>query len=159
MIWIYVSNPNMMWIDIGKFKLNGVDESIIQSKHAMECKKLKDNCSSNLMSLSKTISPFLIKLTMTHKMKFVSSATFVSVTWDVIWILVTTTFFSNVHLVREYIYVYTNLWDGRVPVLMDLWMFRHLGVLQCYFFSCGSLPKGRNGVCCPILFHNSIEQG
>ena len=66
-----------------QFKLNGVDESIIQSKHAMECKKLKDNCSSNLMSLSKTISTFLIKLTMltmTHKMEFVSSATFVSIT-------------------------------------------------------------------------------
>ena len=70
----------MMWIDIGKFKLNGVDAWIIQSKHAMECKKLKDNYSSNLKSMRKTISPFLIKLTMTHKMEFVSSAAFVSVT-------------------------------------------------------------------------------
>ena len=70
----------MMWIDIGKFKINGVDAWIIQSKHAMEYKKLKDNCSSNVMSLSKTISTFLIKLTMTHKMEFVSSAAFVSVT-------------------------------------------------------------------------------
>jgi hypothetical protein len=23
--WIYAGNPKMMWIDIGKFKLNGVD--------------------------------------------------------------------------------------------------------------------------------------
>ena len=67
-----------------KFKLNGVDAWIIQSKHAMECNKLKDNYSSNLKSMSKTISPFLIKLTMTHKIEFVSSATFVSVTSDVI---------------------------------------------------------------------------
>ena len=43
--------------------------------------------------MSKTISPFLIKLTMTHKMEYVSSAAFVSVTWDVIWILLTLTFF------------------------------------------------------------------
>jgi hypothetical protein len=70
----------MMWIDIGRFKLNGVDAWIIQSKHAMKCNKLKDNYSSNLKSMSKTISPFLIKLTMTHKMEFVSSATFVSIT-------------------------------------------------------------------------------
>ena len=97
-----------------------MDAWIIQSKHAMEYNKLKDNYSSNLKSMSKTISPFLIKLTMTHKMEFVSSAAFVFVTWDVIWILVTLTFFSNLHMVREYIYVYTNLWDGRVPILMDL---------------------------------------
>jgi hypothetical protein len=70
----------MMWTDIGRFKLNGVDAWIIQSKHAMECNKLKDNYSSNLKSMSKTISHFLIKLTMTHKMEFVSSAAFVSVT-------------------------------------------------------------------------------
>ena len=30
-----------------QFKLNGVDAWIIQSKHAMECKKLKDNYSSS----------------------------------------------------------------------------------------------------------------
>jgi hypothetical protein len=45
MIWIYVSNPNMMWIDTGRFKLNEVDAWIIQSKHAMEYNKLKDNYS------------------------------------------------------------------------------------------------------------------
>jgi hypothetical protein len=63
-----------------KFKLNGVDAWIIQSKHAMVCKILKDNYSSSLMSMSKTISPFLIILTMTHIMEFVSGAAFVSVT-------------------------------------------------------------------------------
>jgi hypothetical protein len=55
--------------------------------------------------MSKSISPFLIKLTMTHKMKFVSSATFGFVTWDMIWILMTLTFFSNVHMVGEYTYM------------------------------------------------------
>ena len=30
-----------------KFKLNEIDTWIIQSKHAMECKKLKDNYSSS----------------------------------------------------------------------------------------------------------------
>ena len=38
-------------------------------------------------------------------MEFVSSAASVFVTWDVIWILVTSTFFSNLHMVREYIYM------------------------------------------------------
>ena len=61
-----------------KSKLNGVDAWIIQSKHAMECKTLKHNYLSSLKSMSKTISPFLIMLTMTHM--FVSSAAFVSVT-------------------------------------------------------------------------------
>ena len=103
-----------------KFNLNGMDAWIIQSKHAMECNESKDNYSSNLKSMSKTISPFLIKLTMTHEMEFVSRAAFVSITWDVIWILMMLTFFSNLHMVREYIYFYTNLWDCRVPVLMDL---------------------------------------
>ena len=63
-----------------EFKLDGVDAWIIQSKHVMESNKLKDNYSSNLKSMSKTISPFFIKLTMTHKIEFVSSATFVFVT-------------------------------------------------------------------------------
>ena len=62
-----------------KHKLNGVDGWITQSKYAVECTKLKDNYSSSLKSISKTISPFLIILTMTH-MEFVSSAAFVSVT-------------------------------------------------------------------------------
>ena len=82
--------------------------------------KFRDNYSLSLKSMSKTISHFSIILTMTHMMEFVSSAASVFVTWDVIWILVTTIFFFNLHMVREYIYVYTNLWDGRVPMLMDL---------------------------------------
>ena len=36
--------------------------------------KLKDNYSLSLKSMSKTISPFLIILTMTHMMEFMSSA-------------------------------------------------------------------------------------
>jgi hypothetical protein len=43
-------------------------------------KKLKDNYSLSLKSMSKTISHFLIVLTMTHMMEFVSSAASVSVT-------------------------------------------------------------------------------
>jgi hypothetical protein len=42
--------------------------------------KLKYNYSSTLKSMSKTISPFFIKLTMTHMMEFVSSAMSISVT-------------------------------------------------------------------------------
>ena len=78
--WMYEKNEICCGFDMRKFKLNGADAWIIQSKHAMECNKLKDNYSSNLKSMSKTISPFLIKLTMTHKMEFLSSAAFVSVT-------------------------------------------------------------------------------
>jgi hypothetical protein len=63
-----------------EFKLNGVDAWIIQSKQAMVCKILKDNYSSSLKSISKTISPFLIILTMTRIMEFMSSAAFISVT-------------------------------------------------------------------------------
>ena len=94
-----------------KFKLNEMDAWIIWSKHALECKKLVDNYSSNLKSMSKTTSPFLIKLTMTHKMEFVNSATFVSITWDVIWIIVMLTFFSNLHMVREYTYMSIQTYD------------------------------------------------
>ena len=83
--------------------------------------KFRDNYSLSLKSMSKTISPFSIILTMTHMMEFVSSTASVFITWDVIWILVTSTFFSNLHMVRIiYIYIYTNLWDSRVPMLMDL---------------------------------------
>jgi len=67
-------------MDIRKFKLNGVDEWIIQSNHAVGCKNLKDNYSSTLKSMSKTISPFLIILTMAHMIEFVSSAASVFVT-------------------------------------------------------------------------------
>ena len=63
-----------------KFKLIRVHAWIIQNKHAMEHKSLKDNYSLNFKSMSKTISPFLIILTMTHMMEFVSSAASVFVT-------------------------------------------------------------------------------
>jgi hypothetical protein len=46
----------------------------------MECKIVKDNYSSSLKSMSKTILPLLIILTMTHMMEFMSGAAFVSVT-------------------------------------------------------------------------------
>jgi len=39
-----------------EFKLNRVDAWIIENKHAMECKKLKDNYSSILNSMSKTLT-------------------------------------------------------------------------------------------------------
>jgi hypothetical protein len=65
-------------------------------------------------------------------MEFVSGAAFVPVTWDVIWILMTLTFFSNLHMVREYIYVYTNLWNGKIPILMDL---KCLGTLEFFNIS------------------------
>jgi hypothetical protein len=55
----------MLWIYIRKFNLNGMNAWIIQSKHAMGCKNLKDNYSLSLKSMSKTISYFLIILTMT----------------------------------------------------------------------------------------------
>jgi hypothetical protein len=58
------------------------------------CKNLKDNYSSTLKSMSVTISPFLIILAMTHMIEFVSSAASVFVTWDVIWIPVTSTISS-----------------------------------------------------------------
>ena len=130
-----------------EFKLNGMDAWIIPSKHEVECQKLKDNYSLSLKSMNKTISPFLVKLTMTYKIKFAS----VFVTWDVIWILVSSTFFSNLHMVRIiyiYIYVYTNMWDDKVPVLMDLECSGTLGSLMS--FSCGSLLEGRNSICCPV---------
>jgi hypothetical protein len=52
----------------------------------------KNNYSLSLKSMGKTISPFLIILIMTHNIEFVSRATSLFVTWNVIWILVTTTF-------------------------------------------------------------------
>ena len=77
--WIYAWNYTCCGFDMREFKLNGMDAWIIPSKHAVECKKLKDNYSLSLKSMSKTISPFLIMLTMTH-MEFVSSAASISVT-------------------------------------------------------------------------------
>jgi hypothetical protein len=63
-----------------EFKLNEMDAWITPSQHAMECKKLKDNYSLSLKSMNMTILPFLIILTMTHMIKFVSSAASVFVT-------------------------------------------------------------------------------
>ena len=138
-----------------KFKLNGVDAWIIQSKHAMECNKLKDNYSSNLKSMSKTISPFLIKLTMTHKIEFVSSAAFVSVTSDVIWILVTSIFFSNLHMVRI---IYMCMQPCKMEAFQCWWILnvRAPWVLQCFFFSCGNSLKGQNNFCYPVF--STIQQ-
>jgi hypothetical protein len=95
----------------------------------------------------------LIILTMTHIMEFVSGATFVPVTWDVIWVLVMMTFLCNLHMVRMiYMCLYKPVrWQG--SNVDGSWIFRHPG----FFFSCGSLPEGQNGICCPVLFHNSIE--
>jgi hypothetical protein len=94
----------------------------------MECKIVKDNYSSSLKSMSKTILPLLIILTMTHMMEFMSGAAFVSVTWDVVWVLVTLTFFSNLHMVREYICLYKPMrWQG--SSVDGSWIFRHPGVL------------------------------
>jgi hypothetical protein len=62
------------------FKLNGMDAWILPSKHAVEYKRLKDNYSLSLKSMSMTFSPFLIILSMTHMMEFVSGATSVFVT-------------------------------------------------------------------------------
>ena len=132
-----------------EFKLNRVDAWIIENKHAMECRKLKDNYSSSLKSMSNTISSFLIILTMTHMMEFVSSAASVFITWDVICILVTSTFFFNQHMVRQYIHLYRPMrWQG--SNVDGSWMFRHPRVLQCLFFSCESLPEGRNSIHCTI---------
>jgi hypothetical protein len=106
-----------------EFKLNGVHAWIIQSK---QCKISKDNYLSSLKSTSKTISPFLIILTMTHMMEFVSGAAFVSLTWDVIWNLVTTTFLSNLHMVRMiYMSIQTcemaGFWCWWILNLQALW--------------------------------------
>ena len=141
------------------FKLNGMDAWIIPSKHAVECKKLKDNYSSSLKYMSKTFSPFLIILTMTYMMEFMSSAASIFVTWDVIWILVTSTFFSNLHMVRI---IYMCIQTCEMAGFQCWWILNvqaPWGSLMFLFFSCGCLPKGQNGVCCPVLFHNSTEQG
>jgi hypothetical protein len=69
--------------------------------------------------MSKTISPFLIILTMSHMMESVSSVASIFITWDVIWILVTTTFSPTYTWLEQCIYICTNRWDGRVSKLMD----------------------------------------
>jgi hypothetical protein len=95
----------------------------------MVCKILKDNYSSSLKSMSKTASPFLIILTITHIMEFVTGVAFVSVTWDVIWNLVTMTFLFNLHMVRMiYMCLYKPVrWQG--SSIDGSWIFRHPGVL------------------------------
>ena len=95
MLWI--------WYDRIQTKQSGCMNHLKQTCNGMQ--NLKDNYSSSLKSMSKTITPFSIILTMTHMIEFVSSAASVFVTWDVIWILMTSTFFSNLHMVREYIYM------------------------------------------------------
>ena len=77
---MHARNKTCCEFDMKKHKLNGLDASITQSKYAVVCKNSKDNYSSSLMCMRKTISPFLIILTMTHMMEFVSSAASVSVT-------------------------------------------------------------------------------
>jgi hypothetical protein len=112
-----------------EFKQNGVDAWIIQSKHAMVCKILKDNYLSSLKFMSKTISPFLIILTMTHIMKFVSGVAFIFVTWDVIWNLVTTTFLYNLHMVRMICMCLYKHVRWQSSDIDGSWIFKHPGVL------------------------------
>jgi hypothetical protein len=99
----------------------------------MECNKLKDNYSLSLKSISMTISPFLIILTMTHIMKLVSSAAFVSITWNVIWILVMLTFLSNLNMVR----IYMSIWTYKMAGFQYWWIFECSGTLG--FFNGSSL--------------------
>ena len=55
-IWIYVGNQICCGFDMREFKLNRVNAWIIPSKHVVECKRLKDNYSSSLKSMSKTLT-------------------------------------------------------------------------------------------------------
>ena len=103
--------------------------------------------------MSKTISPFLIILIMTHMMEFVSSAASIFVTWDVIWILMTSTIFSNLHMVREYIYMSIQTYE--MAGFRYWWIMNVLGTLG-FFFSCGSLPEGQTSICCPVYL--TLEQ-
>ena len=117
--------------------------------------KLKDNYSSSLKSMSKTISPFLIILTMTHMMEFVSSVESVFVTWDMIWILVTSTFFSNLHMVREYIRLYKSVrWQG--SNVDGSWMFRHPKFFNVSSFLVDTRRKVIYNICCPV--YSTIQQ-
>ena len=122
----------------------------------MECKMSKDNYSSSLKSMSKTISPFLIILTMTHMMEFVSSAAYVFITWDVIWILVTSTFSPRYTWLEQYIYVYTNLWDGRVPILMDLEYSGILGFFNVSYFLVEACRKVKTASA--VLSYSIVQQ-
>jgi hypothetical protein len=112
--------------------------------------KLKDNYSSSLKSMRKTISPSLIILTMIHNLGFVSSAASIFVTLDVIWILVMMTFSPIYIWLEQYIYMYTQTCE---MVGFQSWWIMNVQapwVLQCFyhlFFSCGSLPEGRNNDC------------
>ena len=103
-----------------KFKLNIVDAWIIQSKHAIKHKCLKDNYSLSFKSMSKTISSFLIILTMTHMMEFVSSASFVFITWDVIWILVT----STLSPIYTWLYIYMFMQTCEMAGFQCWWILK-----------------------------------
>jgi hypothetical protein len=140
---------NMLWIYIRKFNLNRMNTWIIQSKHVMGCKNLKDNYSSSLKSMSKTISPFLIILTMTmtHMMAFVSSIYIRHLRCDLN--SCDDDLFFNLHMVRK-IYIYNTC--GMAG--FQCWWIMNVQapwVLQCFFFSCGNSSKGHNGVCCPVF--------
>ena len=99
----------------------------------MECKLLKDNYSSSLKSMSKTISPFLIILTwLTWWNLWVVQHLFSSLEmwFEFLWRRP----FSPIYTWLENIYVYINLWDGRVPVLMDLECLGTLGFFNVSSF-------------------------
>ena len=118
-------------------------------------KSLKNNYSLSFKSMSKTISPFLIILPwLAWWNLWVVQHLYSSLEmwFEFLWRWP----FSPIYTWLENIYVYTNLWDCRVSLLMDL-ECQAPWVLQC--ISCGSSPDGRNDICCPVLFHNSTEQG
>ena len=102
----------------------------------------KDNYSLSLKSMSMSISPFLIILTMTHMMEFVSSITSVFITWDVIWILVTSTFFSNLHMIRI-IYIYMFIQTCEIAGFQCWWILNVQApwVLQCFLWKLAKRSK------------------
>ena len=114
-----------------------MDAWIIQSKHAMEGEKLKHNYLSSLKSMSKTISPFLIILTMIHNLRWnlwVVQRLYspLEMWFEFLWYRP----FSPIYTWLENIYIciYTDLWDGRVPVLMDLECSGTLGFISVSSF-------------------------
>jgi hypothetical protein len=114
--------------------------------------KFTDKYSLSLKSLCKTISPFLTYLPW--------------LTWWNLWVV--QCLYSSLEMWFEFLWhwlfspIYTWLyiclhkpmrWQG--SNVDGSWMFKHPRVLQC--LSCGSSPKSQNDICCPVLFHNSIE--
>ena len=114
--------------------------------------KLEDNYSSSLKSMSKTISPFLIILTMTHNGICELCSVFVCHTgWDLN--TCDGDLFSNQHMVRiRYIWKYKPV-RCRVPMLVDHGCSSTLGssLFLSSSFSCWNLPKSHKGVCCPVF--------